>query len=48
MKKNLASQKVMEKAGLTFSREYLDPRFPESKELDVEFSLLKENWTVSK
>ena len=44
MKKNLASQKVMEKAGLVFSREYIDTRFPESKELDVEFSLSKENW----
>jgi RimJ/RimL family protein N-acetyltransferase len=44
MKANLASQRVMQKAGLVFSREFYSPDFPNTGELDVEYAVRNENW----
>lgn len=41
MKKNIASQRVMEKVGMKFDKEFRDDSFPESNELDVQFSITK-------
>ena len=41
MKKNIASQRVMEKVGMKFDKEFRDESFPESNELDVQFSITK-------
>lgn len=44
MKKNIASQNVMKKIGMIFSREFIDPAYAGTMELDVEYILTKENW----
>ncbi len=45
MKANLGSQKVMKKLGMTLVREFLDSEFVGTRELDVEYSIRKEDWT---
>ena len=44
MMENLGSRRVMEKSGLSFIREFLNPDFPETKELDVEYALNRKEW----
>lgn len=44
MKGNLASQAVMKKIGMTFLREFQHKDFPDSEELDVEYSWMREEW----
>ncbi len=44
MQKNLRSRKVMEKVGLQFVREFFDPNYPDTKEKDVEYAILKKSW----
>jgi RimJ/RimL family protein N-acetyltransferase len=42
MANNIGSRKVMEKCGLKFSHSFRDPDYPDSEELEVEYSLLNE------
>lgn len=44
MKKNTASQRVMEKVGMSFVSEFFDENFPGTSEKDVRYSLLKTDW----
>ena len=44
MKRNIASQNVMKKIGMTFSREFIDSAYAGTMELDVEYTLTRENW----
>jgi RimJ/RimL family protein N-acetyltransferase len=44
MKENIASQKVMEKAGLKFSHEFRDPELPMGDDLAVVYVLDKEHF----
>ena len=44
MAKNLASQKVMEKVGLSFSKNYVEDLFPGSDQSAVEYLLSKAQW----
>jgi RimJ/RimL family protein N-acetyltransferase len=46
MKGNRASQKVMEKAGLSFSKNYHCDEFPGAQKEAVEYSILKQDWTT--
>jgi len=39
MKKNIASQRVMEKSGLSFETDFYEHNFPNSGELEVRYSL---------
>lgn len=47
MKSNLASQRVMQKCGLSFSHEFHDPNFPQSNQLDVEYQITREQFFQS-
>jgi RimJ/RimL family protein N-acetyltransferase len=42
MKNNIASRRVMEKAGLRFVEEFVDARFPGTTELDVRYALRRD------
>lgn len=48
MKNNRASQRVMEKVGLVFCREFHNEEHPDSQELDVEYSVSKGRWSPLK